>query len=88
MLPDWGALILLIPLGVLLAVAAICVWVVRRFATAGPQVTRPLPVAPPPAGVHMPGPSLAPFLVAGGAFAFFASLPLHPDRAGGGPDHG
>ena len=72
--PDWGALILLIPLGVLLAVAAYLVWVVRRFATAGPQVTRPLPVAPPPAGVHLPGPSLAPFLVAGGALALFASL--------------
>ena len=72
--PDWGALVLLIPLGLFLAVGAYLLWVVRRFATAGPRVTRPLPVAPPPAGIHLPGPSLAPVLVAGGALALFASL--------------
>ena len=68
--PDWGALVLLIPLGVLLLVAGYLAWLVRRFATAGPQVSRPLPVAPTPRGIHMPGPSLAPFLAAAGAFAF------------------
>jgi plastocyanin len=72
--PDWGALILLIPLAVALAVGAYLLWVVRRFAMAGPQVTRPLPVAPPPAGIHLPGPSLAPLLVAAGALALFGSL--------------
>ena len=71
--PDWGGLILLVPLGVLLLVAGYLVWVIRRFATAGPTVSRPLPTAPTPPGIHMPGPSLAPFLVAGGAFAFLLS---------------
>lgn len=71
--PDWGALVLLIPLAVLVLVAAYLFWVVRRFATAGPRVSRPLPVAPTPAGIHMPGPSLAPFLAAAGAVAFFLS---------------
>ncbi len=71
--PDWGGLVLLIPLAVFVAVAAYLIWVVRRYATAGPQVSRPVPVAPVPAGIHMPGPSLAPFLAAGGAFAFLLS---------------
>jgi plastocyanin len=72
--PDWGALVLLIPLGLLLVVGAYVVWVIRRFATAGPRETRQVPVAPPPAGIHLPGPSLAPFLVAGGALALFVAL--------------
>jgi plastocyanin len=72
--PDWSALVLLIPLAVALAAGAYLLWVVRRFATAGPRVARPLPQAPPPPGIHMPGPSLAPFLVAGGALAFLAAL--------------
>jgi plastocyanin len=72
--PDWGALVLLIPLALALAVGAYLVWVVRRGATAGPREARSLPVAPPPAGIHMPGPSLAPFLVAGGALALFVAL--------------
>ena len=71
--PDWGGLVLMIPLAVLLAVGAYLVWVIRRLATAGPQVSRPLPVPREPAGVHMPGPSLAPALVAVGALAFLAS---------------
>jgi len=72
--PDWGALVLLIPLAVALAVGAYLLWLVRRFATAGPRIARPLPAAPTPPGIHMPGPSLAPFLVAGGALAFLAAL--------------
>ncbi len=71
--PDWGTLVLLIPLGLLVVVGAYLVWVVRRFATAGPRISRPLPTAPTPPGIHMPGPSLAPFLVAGGAFCFLLS---------------
>jgi plastocyanin len=73
--PDWGGLVLLIPLGVFVLVAGYLLWVIRRFATAGPTVSRPLPAPPAPPGTHMPGPSLAPFLAAGGVFSFFlASL--------------
>ena len=71
--PDWGALVLLLPILVLLVVGAYLVWVIRRYATAGPQVSRPLPTAPAPQGIHMPGPSLAPFLAAGGAFCLVLS---------------
>jgi plastocyanin len=68
--PDWDALILLIPVLLLVPVAGYFLWAVRRYATAGPRVSRPLPAPPTPAGIHMPGPSLAPLLAAGGAFAF------------------
>ncbi len=71
--PDWGGLVLLIPFAVLVLVAGYMAWVFRRFASAGPALSRPLPTAPPPRGMHMPGPSLAPFLVAIGAFAFLLS---------------
>jgi plastocyanin len=72
--PDWNALVLLIPLGLALIVAAYLLWTVRRFATAGPAVARRLPAAPPPAGAHLPGPSLAPLLVAVGAALFILAI--------------
>ncbi len=84
--PDWSALILLIPLAVLAAVGAYLVWVVRRYAAAGPRVSRPAPTAPVPAGIHMPGPSVAPFLAAGGAFALVLStlfITVKPGAEGG-----
>ncbi|HSW41415.1 MAG TPA: hypothetical protein VLM76_02785, partial [Patescibacteria group bacterium] len=71
--PDWEALVGLIPLALLLPVGGYLAWVVVRHARAGPQIARPLPVPPTPAGIHLPGPSLAPFLAAGGAFALFLS---------------
>jgi plastocyanin len=71
--PDWNTIILLIPVVLLVPVGGYLLWVMRRYATAGPTVARPLPTAPTPPGVHMPGPSLAPVLAAGGAFAFILS---------------
>ncbi|HEY7522619.1 MAG TPA: cytochrome c oxidase subunit 4 [Candidatus Limnocylindrales bacterium] len=73
-IPDWGSLVALIPIALLVFVA---LWLARtafRFATAGPtrRVHRLTPV--PPAGVHAPGPSLAPFVAAVGAFALFWGL--------------
>ncbi|MDA8237650.1 MAG: hypothetical protein M0T75_07195, partial [Chloroflexi bacterium] len=72
--PDWNALVLLVPLGLALVVLAYLGWVVRRYATAGPTTARMRPPLPAPPGIHMPGPSLAPFLAATGAFAFLLAL--------------
>ena len=73
--PDWGALIALIPVGLAGLVALFLVWTGWRFATAGPTrrgVRRLEPVAPP--GTHMPGPSFAPILAALGTFLLFFGL--------------
>nr|MCU0479563.1 hypothetical protein [Chloroflexota bacterium] len=85
--PDWNQIILLIPLAVLAAVGAYLVWLIRRYAAAGPLVSRPLPTAPVPQGIHMPGPSLAPFLAAAGAFALVLStmfIKITPGEDGAG----
>ena len=67
--PEWGALIGLLPLGLALLVGLYLSWTVFRFATAGP-VRRGVRKLPPvaPAGIHMPGPSFAPLLAAFGMF--------------------
>jgi len=72
--PDWGALVALIPLALAALVVAYLGWVMRRALTAPPTRTRPLPAAPTPAHIHMPGPSLAPFLAAAGFACFFLAL--------------
>ncbi len=72
--PDWGALIALIPLALAVAVVAYLGWVMRRGLTAPPTRTRPLPAAPTPPHLHMPGASLAPFLAAAGFACFFLAL--------------
>ena len=73
--PDWGALVSLIPVGLALLVILWLLYTVRRFATAGPTRRAPARLAPvPPASIHMPGGSPAPILAAFGAFALFAGL--------------
>ena len=72
--PDWGALVALIPLALAALVVAYLGWVMRRALTAPPTRTRPLPAAPTPAHIHMPGQSLAPFLAAAGFASFFLAL--------------
>ncbi len=67
--PDWGALVLLIPIGLAAVVFLYLTWTIYRFATAGPTrrgKRRQAPVTP--AGIHMPGPSFAPLLAAVGFF--------------------
>jgi plastocyanin len=67
--PDWGALVALIPLGLAAIVCLSMTWTVYRFATAGPTrrgMRRRPPVTP--SGIHMPGPSFAPLLAAVGLF--------------------
>jgi len=75
--PDWGALIKLIPIGILALVASFYGWVFFRYRRAGRQIGMPpLPVAKPPAGIHLPGPSLAPFLISIAAAALFFSVAM------------
>jgi plastocyanin len=73
--PDWGALISLIPIGLLLLVLAWFALTVRRFATAGPARRAPARVAPvAPAHIHMPGGSIAPIVLAMGLFLLFFGI--------------
>ncbi len=67
--PDWGSLIGLIPVGLLAIVFLYLTWTAYRFAAAAPT-RRGMRKLPPvaPAGIHMPGPSFAPVLAAFGAF--------------------
>lgn len=73
--PDWGALITLIPLGVLLLVVGFYGWALWRYRRAKPrrigmQVRKPQV----PDGIHLPGPSLAPFLISAASAALFFSV--------------
>lgn len=73
--PDWRALILLIPIGLALLFLAWFALTLRKFATLGPSRRAPARIQPvTPAGVHMPGGSSAPILVAFGAGALFLGL--------------
>lgn len=75
--PDWGALIKLIPLGVLLIVVAFYAWVFLRFRSAGPRrIGMPIRKPQVPSGIHLPGPSLAPFLISAASAALFFSVAL------------
>jgi plastocyanin len=74
-IPDWGAMIALLPVFVF---ALIVVWLVVTFARIfrAPKPSRGkrrvAPVAPP--GLHMPGPSFAPILASIGVFLLFLGV--------------
>ncbi len=73
--PDWGSLIGLLPVILAAVVVLYLSWTTYRFATAAPTrrgIHRMQPVAP--AGVHMPGPSIAPLLAAFGVFVLMFGL--------------
>ena len=73
--PDWGSLIGLLPVMLAAVVVLYLSWTTYRFATAAPTrrgIHRMQPVAP--AGVHMPGPSIAPLLAAFGVFVLMFGL--------------
>ena len=76
--PDWGALIKLIPIGVLLLVAGFYGWVLWRYRRAGRRQVGMAIVskATPPAGIHLPGPSLSPFLISIAAASLFFSVAM------------
>ncbi|HEY3334725.1 MAG TPA: cytochrome c oxidase subunit 4 [Candidatus Limnocylindrales bacterium] len=66
-IPDWGALIALLPVLLAIPVVLYVTWTIYRFVTAGPtrRGKRRLPPVT-PEGIHMPGPSFAPLLAAAG----------------------
>ena len=74
-IPDWGGLIALLPVGILILVVFSLAWIFRRLLTAPPPrrgVRRVPPKTPP--DVHMPGPSFAPIFAAIGTFLLFLGL--------------
>ena len=74
-IPDWGALIALLPLFVSVIVVAFLVGTVVRYRRLGARRRRPgriKPITPP--GVHMPGPTYAPIFAAVGSFLLFLGL--------------
>lgn len=73
-IPDWGALIALLPLFVLVAIVLWLAMTVRAYAVLGPRQRGRafIPVAP--AGLHAPGPSFAPAFGALGAALFVFGL--------------
>lgn len=74
-IPDWGELIKLIPLGLAAVVVLWLLLVARRYATVGPARRAPARLTPvTPAELHMPGPSYAPIVAAAGAAALMWGL--------------
>jgi plastocyanin len=74
-IPDWGSVIALLPVVLAIVVVLFLARMVYVYATVGPaRVRSPRRQPVPPAGVHLPGPSCAPFLVALGVFLLFLGL--------------
>jgi hypothetical protein len=74
-IPDWGSLIVLLPVFIGILVILFFARVVYAYATAGPTRRgggRRKPVPPP--DVHMPGPTFAPIFAALGTFLLFLGL--------------
>ncbi|HUP54761.1 MAG TPA: cupredoxin domain-containing protein [Methylomirabilota bacterium] len=74
-IPDWGALISLLPVFMGVVVLAFLVRTIVMYRGAGPRRRRPgrmKPLTPP--GVHMPGPTYAPIFAAIGTFLMFMGL--------------
>jgi plastocyanin len=74
-IPDWAALITLLPVFIGILIVLWILSTIRRFAAAGPTQRARLRVTPvTPAHVHMPGPSWAPALGAAGLFLLMYGL--------------
>jgi hypothetical protein len=74
-IPDWGAVIALLPIVMIVVVIAVLLWIFLRLYHAPPARRGKARVDPrTPAGIHMPGPSFAPILASIGAFMLFLGL--------------
>src|SRR5215210_6763333 len=74
-IPDWGALIALLPVFMAVAVILFLISRILVYRRLGPRRRRPGRIKPvTPAGIHMPGPTYAPVYAAAGAFFLFLGL--------------
>ena len=74
-IPDWGALIALLPVFMGVLVVAFFLTRLIQYRRLGPRRRRPGRVKPvTPEGVHMPGPTYAPIFAAIGTFLLFLGL--------------
>jgi len=74
-IPDWSSVVALLPILILVLVVLVLSRIMFRLLRAPKPRRGKQRVAPrAPAGVHMPGPSFAPFFVAVGAFLLFLGL--------------
>jgi plastocyanin len=74
-IPDWGSLILLLPVFVGVLVILFAIWLIVQYRHIGKRRRRPgrvTPAAPP--GLHMPGPTYAPIFAAAGTFLVLLGL--------------
>jgi len=75
-IPDWGGLIALLPVFLLVGVLLWVLMTVRAYAVLGPRERGRRYIAVPPAGLHAPGPSFAPVFGAVGAALFVFGIVL------------
>jgi plastocyanin len=73
-IPDWGSLIALLPVFILVGILLWIAMTVRAYAVLGPRQRGRQYIAVPPAGLHAPGPSYAPVLGALGSGLFIFGL--------------
>src|SRR5436305_10836378 len=74
-IPDWGSVIALLPVLMGIVVLAFLIVTLARYRGVNPRRRRRGRIAPPPpAGLHMPGPTYAPFFGAGGTFLLLLGL--------------
>jgi len=74
-IPDWGALIALLPVFMGIVVIVFFIGRLVQYQRLGPRRRRPGRIKPvTPAGIHMPGPTYAPFFAAIGTFLLFLGL--------------
>ena len=67
--PDWGKLISLMPVAIILVVVVVLMWLFANLMRAKPPRRGKARVVPKaPAGIHMPGPSFSPVFAALGLF--------------------
>ena len=74
-MPDWGGLVALLPVGIFALVILVVLAQFRRLVAAPPARRGKHRIEPrTPAGIHMPGPSWAPVFAAVGTFLLFVGL--------------